>query len=110
MQDKSTSTHDLCDIIPKLIWDARVQETRAETSKRELKLARDALTRATRVATRVQMEKHDIVMKILGHGCVSCGTTAHHLCRQCYDPLCTHCADEIGQLVDGRLICEECVQ
>ena len=36
MPDAGTDTDGLCDVIPKLIWDAREQEERAERAEHEL--------------------------------------------------------------------------
>ena len=111
MSDAATSTDDLCNILPRLIWDAREQETRAEAAERELVETRAKLAAARAEASRLEVAYDDLVDRVLLRGCIVCGTTAERLCYHCAVAMCQPCIRETDARVDqDRLICDACVE
>ena len=94
MPDQASQTDDLCDVIPKLIWDARTMEERAEATETELAGVRAQLQAADRVHRVAKMRELDRLNRLLYFGCRECGAPADHLCKRCIQPLCSLCIEQ----------------
>ena len=85
---------DFSEIVTKLIWDARNQETRAEKLESELSVARLAVKNAENARQKCLNREYKRIHRLLSFGCRDCGADGEILCSYCVQPLCNACLEE----------------
>ena len=119
MPDATSSTDSLHNVIPRLVYDAREQEDRAEAVERELAATRVRLAAVERAYQTCVTREMARVQRLLCFGCRDCGTDGEKLCAYCIQPLCQECiqddeggahlqSDEIIESITNSYVCSLC--
>ena len=103
MPDATSSTDSLHNVIPRLVYDARGQEDRAEAAEKELAAAYAQVQIAEARVWQCMRREHTRITRLLSFGCRECGASpALTLCVACMQPMCEHCIqDDDGTLLPG---------